>query len=97
MISTFITDQDESTRCTLNKFIDDIKLRGMTDLPNRVSITENFDNWANRKFLRFRKEKYTSLHLGVTTALWFDHGRQLSPTRLLARCPAVGGGRGSEG
>jgi len=50
----FITDQGENTGCTLNKFMDYIKLRGKTDSSNRVLMMENFENWASRNFRIFR-------------------------------------------
>ncbi|GAB0184903.1 hypothetical protein GRJ2_000955600 [Grus japonensis] len=72
LFNVFISDLDDGTQCTLNKF---------ADTPNgRAAIQRNIDKlskWTDRNLIKFSKGKYKVLHLGKNNPmrqdrLWVD-------------------------
>ena len=61
LFNIFINDLDDEVKCTLNKFADDTKLGGVTDIPKGHATIQRDHNrlekWSDRNLMKFRKEK----------------------------------------
>ncbi|GAB0192635.1 cAMP-dependent protein kinase inhibitor alpha [Grus japonensis] len=59
---------DSGIKCTLSKFVDDIRLSGVVDtLERKDAIQRNLDRlekWACVNFMKFNKAKGKDLHMG---------------------------------
>ncbi|GAB0177386.1 hypothetical protein GRJ2_000203800 [Grus japonensis] len=67
-VSTFVSDMDSGIECTLSKFADDTKLRGVVNtLEGRDAIQRDFcrlQRWARVNRMKFKKAKCKVLHVG---------------------------------
>ncbi|KAK4830236.1 hypothetical protein QYF61_009303 [Mycteria americana] len=67
LFNIFINDLNYGAVCNINKFADDTKLRGVTDmLESHAAIQKDPDRlekWTDRN-LKFNKGKYKALHMG---------------------------------
>ncbi|KAK4832599.1 hypothetical protein QYF61_024390 [Mycteria americana] len=83
LASKFEGSTSLSAECTLSKFADDIKLRGVADMPEgHAVIQRNLDKlekWADRNLMKFNKGKCQVLHLGRNNPL---HQYVLGTTQL---------------
>ncbi|GAB0176341.1 mitochondrial enolase superfamily member 1 [Grus japonensis] len=68
LFNIFISDLDDGIQYTLMKFAGGTKLNGEVDTSEaRVTVQEDLDRleeWANKKFMKFNKDKCKVLHLG---------------------------------
>ena len=64
----YIGDMASGIKCTLSKFVDDIKLWGVLDTPEGWDAIqrdlERLEQWAQVNLKRFNKSKYQVLQLG---------------------------------
>lgn len=73
LFNIFISDIDEGTESLLGKFADNMKLRGLADIPEgRVAIRQDLDSLescAKGNLMRFNKHNCSVLHLGRNNKL----------------------------
>ena len=74
VFKTFISDIDDEIECTLSKFADDTKLRGVVDsAEGRDAIHRDLDKLGRRALVsltRFNKAKCKVLHLGQANSIY---------------------------
>jgi len=67
-VKIFINDTDNGIECTLSKFVDDIKLRGMINMPKEQNTfqrhLDRLEKWSQVNLMRFNKSRCKVLHLG---------------------------------
>jgi len=69
LFNIFVSGLDDGTKCTMMEFADDTRLSGEVDtLEGRTTLQEDLDRleeWANKNFKKFSKDKYQVLNLGT--------------------------------
>jgi len=68
LFNFFISDLDDEKECTLSKFTEETKLRGVADTPEGHATIQRDDDrrekWSDRNLTRFNEGKCEVLHLG---------------------------------
>lgn len=65
IFNVFINDVEKRTECTLIKFTDGTKLRGVADKLCGCAAfhLDKLKNWVDRNLMKLEKRKYQFLHL----------------------------------
>lgn len=63
LFTIFINDMGNITECTLIKFTESTKLRGVADKFDVCAAFHRLKNWADRNLIKLDKRKYQFFHL----------------------------------
>lgn len=95
LFDIFVNDLDDGVECILRKLADNTKLGGVADSPEGQAAIQydliRLERWADRKLLRFSKEKCKVLHLGRNNPTHYTGGHPVGK-QLYRKGPGAPGG-----
>jgi len=70
LLNTFINNINSGIKYTLIKLVDDNKLSGVSDMPERLDAIQRdldrFEQWAQERLMKFNTANCKTLHLGCS-------------------------------
>ena len=89
MFNIFFNDLDDRAECTLSKFVYNIKLGGMADIPEGHAAIQRDINmlkeWSDSDFVKLSKGKFKVLQLGRNNPMYMLETRWKSAGNQLCR------------